>query len=427
MKKILILAYFYPPFNHISSQRPKSFAEHFSKCDLYPIVITRHFNETGKTYEDSYKANTKDLEISEKISHTEIRLPYFGKRYRTLQKFKKILSSDRLLLSGYAVFGNLHVKTGISELAIDFLRNYLNENKVDYILATTPPLNSIELGYKLSKEFEIPMIVDFRDLWDNHILNENYRPNLAKSLQNKIETTYLKKWLGKAALVTAVSEPLLEAVRKIKPNIETMVVMNGFEQNSFDEFSEIENKKCAKFTFSVIGTIYPQQDLSILFEGLKMFLADKNLDEIQLNFIGTAYISEVGATIENNLPHQCANITERVSHTEALKKLFESDVLFYPGWKGYRGIVSGKIFEYLGSKKKILIAPSDNDVMEKLITETKAGKVANSAAQFADALNGWFNEWKASGKIPYSGNYVKVLEYSRENQAANLAKKIISL
>jgi hypothetical protein len=65
--------------------------------------------------------------------------------------------------------------------------------------------------------------------------------------------------------------------------------------------------------------------------------------------------------------------------------------------------------------------------MEKIVLETGAGKIANSAREFADAMNEWFDQWKSSGEIFYTGDYEKVLEYSRENQAAKLANKIMSL
>lgn len=426
MKKVLILPYFYPPFNHISSQRPKSFAENFSKQGLYPIVATRHYDDGGEVYEDSYKANTKKAEISENQTHTEIRLPYFANRHRSLQTVKNLPYAERALLAAYAAAGELHVKTGMDECAYDYLKNYLKDNKVDYILATSPPLNSIKLGYKLSKKFNTPLVVDFRDLWDNNLLNNNYRPGAGKYIQNTLETTYIKKWLERAVLVTAVSEPILEVIKKLNPKVETLFVTNGFEERLFAEFP-VSEKKNSKFTFSVIGTIYPQQDLSVLFEGMNLFLDGKNLNEIQLNFVGTAYNPEVGQKITDNLPKQCTSVTNRVPRRESLQKLLESDVLFHAGWRGFRGIASGKIFEYLGSKKKILIAPGDNDIMEKIVMETGAGKVANSAREFADAMNEWFDQWKTSGEVPYTGNYEKVLEYSRENQAAKLARKIMSL
>lgn len=427
MKKVLILSYFYPPFNHISSQRPESFAQNFSKHGLYPVLVTRHYDKGGEFYEDSYKANTKEAEISENETHTEIRLPYFANRYQLLQTVKNVPLAERVLLTAYAALGALHVKTGMDEFADDYLTNYLKENKVDYILVTSPPLNSIKLGYKLSKKFNIPLVVDFRDLWDNNLLGSKYRPTAGKYIQNTLETTYIKKWLERAVLVTAVSEPILEVIKNLNPHVETLLVTNGFEEGLFAELSKPEDKNTSKFTFSVIGTIYPEQDLSVLFEGMKLFLNDKNLGEIQLNFVGTAYNREVGQKIAGSLPTQCTSVTNRFPRRQALEKLLESDILFHAGWRGFRGIASGKIFEYLGSRKKILIAPGDDDIMDKIVLETGAGKVANSAHEFAAVLNQWFDEWTSTGKVSYTGDYEKVLEYSRENQAAKLAKKIMSL
>lgn len=49
-------------------------------------------------------------------------------------------------------------------------------------------------------------------------------------------------------------------------------------------------------------------------------------------------------------------ITNRIDRLEALSMSARSYVLYYIGWKGYRGIYSGKIFEYLGLQRNILLA-----------------------------------------------------------------------
>lgn len=427
MKKVLIIAYFYPPLNAIGPVRPASFADNFAQHGLYPIVITRHWKGDEKTYQDACVDNLSPLEITENEQQTVIRLPSVAGLGGFLNRFRNFPLVEKTLMSVFALFGEFHVKNNAYECLYDYLQNYLKQNKVDYIFATALPLSSIKLGHKLSVQFKIPFIADFRDLWDNNILENNYAPGLVTRAKNAVYEFYIKKWLKSAVLLTSVSESLLEEVHRLNPKAETTVIMNGFEEKLFSDLDKLKVEGKKKFVFSVIGTLYPRQDLSILISGMKLFLADKNLDEIQLNFIGTAYFEEVKQFLESNLPKQCTLITDRVKRDEALRILANTDVVFHAGWKGFRGIVSGKIFEYLGSKNKILIAPSDGDVMQKLISETKAGKTADTPEEFAAALNEWFAEWKSLGFVPYTGDFEKVLSYSRENQAAKLASRIAAL
>jgi len=44
-----------------------------------------------------------------------------------------------------------------------------------------------------------------------------------------------------------------------------------------------------------------------------------------------------------------------------------------------KGIPSSKLYEYLALGKPIVLCPSDGDLMEKMITESGLGFVANSA------------------------------------------------
>lgn len=427
MKKILLLTYNFPPCNAIAAHRPKSFADHFYENGLYTIVVTRHWGGSEKTWADYEKPNLDKPQIIEHQKYSVIRLPYAAKYKKLLRPFERITLLRKIVSFLLSLFGVFQVHVNTIESFHHYIYEYLKRNQVDYIFVTSDPLNIIKLGYKLSEKFRIPLIVDFRDHWNNNALNKNYRPSATQRFHDYCYEIYLRRWLRNVSLITAVTEPILEETRRLNPTAKTLVVTNGFEKDLFDIVSEPQGKLSAKFTFSLIGTLFPKHDLSVLAEGMKIFLEDKNLEEIQLNFIGTAGIPKVRDFLENTFPRECTLLTERIPRNEALEKMKESDVLFHAGWRNYKGIASGKIFEYLASGKNILIAPGDNDIMEKLVTETRAGKIANSPQEFAKILNDWFDEWKKTGKLRYTADKHKINQYSRENQAKLLALEISKL
>ena len=47
--KILILCNDFPPINSIGSDRPYSWFKYFKNYDLYPIVITKNWSESGNS------------------------------------------------------------------------------------------------------------------------------------------------------------------------------------------------------------------------------------------------------------------------------------------------------------------------------------------------------------------------------------------
>jgi len=427
MKKVLIITYCYPPCNAISSHRPKSFADNFPGHGLYPVVVTRHWKGDEKTWLDFQQPNLAPPRVTEGPEGTLIELPYEGKalqRFNAIKRFGLLRKAAAFLLSAA---GRFQIHNDAIESFEDYLNDYLAENPVDYIYATCDPLSIAQLAYRLNKRFRIPIIVDFRDLWNNEILSSDYHPTASQKFVDYCYEAYLAKWIKPATFVTSVTEPINEEVRRISPGMKTLLIMNGFETKLFESLNTRKNTPNEKFTFSIIGTLFPEHDLSVLTDGMDLFLEGKDLAEIQLNLIGTAGIPEIRQFFEERFPVQCTRLTERIPREEALAIMNSSDVLFHAGWRNYRGIASGKVFEYMGARKNILIAPGDKDIMEELVTGTGSGKVANSPEEFAAIMNEWFREWKETGSLRWHGNIEKIMTYSRENQARLLAEAILEI
>lgn len=428
MKKILIASYYFPPCNIISAQRAQSFADNFNKHGLYPVVVTRHWNGDENSTTGYESENLKPHAITENENYTLIQLPYqeqLNSFYHRLF-LKSHAGKLALYLSLYSI-GTINPKCNAYDSFYDYLSGYLEKNPVDYILATAFPMNTIKLGSFLAEKFDKPFIADFRDLWDNSLLAENYQQSFASRIQNFFYESYLRKWLKVAKLITSVSEPVSDEVKRLAPHAKSVIVTNGFEADLFDDARNRYNPPPDKFVFSVIGTLEAKLDLSVMLDGLKLFLTDKDVSQIRLNFIGAAAVPEVREVIESQLPAESVSVTSRIERSEAIKKMLESHVLFHAGWRGFRGMASGKIYEYLGAGRNILIAPNDHDVMERIVSETVAGKLADSAEQFAEIMDGWFAEWKANGKIEYHGDNEKIQIFTRENQAEKLALEILKL
>jgi glycosyltransferase involved in cell wall biosynthesis len=70
-----------------------------------------------------------------------------------------------------------------------------------------------------------------------------------------------------------------------------------------------------------------------------------------------------------------------VDHPKSIEYLLRSDLLLLviPKVKNNKGILTGKFFEYLASKKPVLaIGPTDGD-LAKIIQETKCGQMFDYA------------------------------------------------
>jgi hypothetical protein len=128
--------------------------------------------------------------------------------------------------------------------------------------------------------------------------------------------------------------------------------------------------------------------------GFKEFITQN--PDVLIQFVGTTGSgNKISDKIKAAIPAANLLLTNPKLRLEALSMTARSHVLYYIGWKGYRGIYSGKIFEYLGLQRNILLAPSDNDVNAALIDETKSGKVADTIEEMVAVLSGWYQRVEA--------------------------------
>jgi hypothetical protein len=269
-------------------------------------------------------------------------------------------------------------------------------------------------------------LVDFRDYININLLN----PSVKFSLFSKLIISAQQKWITHYAknidLITTASESISEKFEQVHACKNVTTVYNGFEAGLFDNVEETKQNNV--FHVSLIGTLYSYQDIDFMLEGLLGFFEQHSAgNDIMVNFIGVGYYPLVSKQISDKLEayKNSFNITERIERSNAISIMKNSNVLFYVGWKGWKGIYSGKIFEYLGAKKNILIAPNDGDVLETLINYTNTGKLANTPEEMTAILSNWYGQWKKS-EMEYHGIDERINEFTRESQAEKVLQLITS-
>ena len=109
--------------------------------------------------------------------------------------------------------------------------------------------------------------------------------------------------------------------------------------------------------------------------------------------------------------------------TEALRVQRESQILFLLGWdgEGGEGILTGKLFDYLGARRPILAMGGPGGEMERLLRETGAGVFCSSPETAAEFLENSIRDWRADGKVPYGGREQEIMKYSHREMARRFA------
>ena len=412
MKKIIILSYFYTPSNFVGAERIVAWAKNLNKNGIYPIIITRNWNENQKDIVDEVLDNKLKIEKTE--NYEVHRLPYRQSlrdkcsKYSSLKYFQKFLSLYELLMSNYFIsaipYNNIY----------HYARKLLKSNsEIEIVIASGRPFQLFSFGYQLKKEFKIFWIPDYRDEWTTH-QNSEVSKGLINKFLGRLEQKSELKWTSNADFFISVSENWVESITKFI-NKKGFVVMNGF--NKIESLTDKTNSKSFRIVYA--GTIYSSQRIELFIDSCILF-NQHNKTEVKLEvlFIGT----ELNISVHNYLLRLTKeydtlfSFLPRQTKNKLNVELEKADLLLLTGFENVKGWYPVKLFEYYASLKPILLFPSDNDVMEHFLSVTKSGYIINNQNECQELFHKLVNQKINKEIIKLDIDFEKGDFYSRAYQ-----------
>ncbi|MGE8533440.1 MAG: glycosyl transferase family 1 [Chryseobacterium sp.] len=377
-KKILIITYYWPPAGGPGVQRWLKFAKYLPDFGWKPIIYTPE----NPSYPLLDETLMKDVPENIEMVRTKIWEPY--------QLAEKLNKSNKKFKAGqFDVGKNQSWKSRLSiwvrgnffipdarvfwvKPSIKFLEKYLKENKIDTIVTSGPPhsLHLIGLGLK-NKIPSLKWIADFRDPWTEISYYKHLK--LTKSSDQKhrqLESAVFKN----ADITLATSYTDAENFRKAGAN--AVCITNGFDESDSDSKVKGQNSK-DQFTLSYIGVLEQLRNPENLWKALDE-LVKENAEfaaDFTLKFVGRID-DKILQSIENSsLKNHIQNLGY-LAHGKAVEEMQNSDLLLITNFpnESSKGIIPGKIFEYLASGKQILSFGPDKADVAKILEETQAGK-----------------------------------------------------
>jgi UDP:flavonoid glycosyltransferase YjiC (YdhE family) len=92
-----------------------------------------------------------------------------------------------------------------------------------------------------------------------------------------------------------------------------------------------------------------------------------------------------------------------------------------------KGVTGTKTFDYLATGKPIILCPSDNDILARIITETGQGIICNTEEESYLALKKLLEAWLNGKEYQQPINQEAIDFYTRKKQTEILAKQLQSL
>jgi len=292
----------------------------------------------------------------------------------------------------------------------------LEKEKFDAVISSSSPVTTHAIANLLKKKTKIPWVADFRDLWTQ---NHNYPYFWIRKI---FETRLEKRTLSSADALITVSDPWRRKLEKMHKRKSAYTVTNGFDP----EEASVETDLTDKFTITYTGQIYSgKQDPTKIMAALKSLILDKKIEQerVELRFYGPEN-NWLGKKIEEYGLSKVAKQYGKMPREISLQKQKESQVLLLLNWESEkeRGVYTGKIFEYLASRRPIISTGGfGGDVVEDLIRETKTGAYAVTIDDIKEVLERFYSEYKRTGKVSYNGDVKKINQYSYQEAAKKIA------
>jgi hypothetical protein len=439
MKKVLILAYDFPPYVSVGGLRPYAWYNYLKEFGVEPIVVTRQWENVHGNHLDYISEGSSDEPIVEESElGTIIRTPYipnfanrlmlkYGeKKYRILRKS----------ISAFYEFAQFIVPTGPKVELYRVAKEYLKNNKVDVIIATGDPFVLFSFASKLSKEFDIPWIADYRDPW-----SQSFSANKG-SIQLKTDYFFEKKIVRSAHSIITVDLLFKLKLAQLFPTKQLTILPNGFDPIEIEKTKNI-NQNNSLLTFAFIGTIYLWHPLNQVLGSFSKFVKQNPQAQILIKFYGINDMEFIEEKSKKLFPELLDKLIflPKIPNGELLHKVAKDNVLLLFNYYQFTGT---KIYDYLGLKRRILLCFENDKEANKLkeqyyfktietdispqieiINETNSGIIVKDVEHLKEVLKELYAEFEEKGFIACDS--VGVEQYSRKIQVERLAEVIKAL
>jgi glycosyltransferase involved in cell wall biosynthesis len=395
MKRVLLLAFYFPPRNHVASYRTGCFAKYLLENGWQPTVVCEDWPAGSHDSDPDFVGK-----IPESVEVVRIPAqPYRGAYERlVVRKLMPYVHPERAPIPWWRE----------ARKTIDAL---CARTAFDAVWATSDPLITLGLAAETAERIGKPWIADLRDGFNVTAFGSWYkRPFWARAE---------RELCRKASAVVIVTPRWAETLSKVigRP---VEVLENGFDPALFPQPT---HTLLPVFTISYTGTIIlPFEKPNFFMQGLRRLLESGAVkpNEIAVNFYGpSADLME--ETCPGALATLPVKVHPRLPHRQIIEIQQNSAALLLLSSQGQPGHLPAKLFDYLASRTPILTTPDNGGDVCDIIRKTRAGVIANSPEEIARVLGEWHGEWKKNGRILLPRDEEKIDFYSRRSQARRLA------
>ncbi|MBC7958968.1 MAG: glycosyltransferase [Vallitaleaceae bacterium] len=362
-KKVLMIAYQFPPMGGAGVQRTAKFAKYLHQFGWDSIVFTA--DTSGGIIDASLLEDFKNVEVirTKAYDFEQCRHPF--------RLMGKVLSRKIFIPDGQWFWYRKNRKKAVEAVI---------EHQPDVLYTTSYPYSDHLIGAYLKKRFpQLPWIVDFRDEWTQNpyildMKHSAYRMEVERGLEKEV--------IASCDYFITNSPHMLNNFKQ-EHNLEdrSYVIPNGFDKSDFEGLT-IDKTHHEKLVITYAGAMYGRRKADPFLQALKNIMDAEKVDpkKIKVNFIGHFSKENIQKVKQYIGSEEVISFVPYLPHKKSIEFLMNSDVLLLivGSGAGMKNFYTGKIFEYINTCKTILgLVPVDGAAAD-VIRETQTGYVVDS-------------------------------------------------
>lgn len=380
-KRVLVIAYQFPPVGGAGVQRVTKFVKYLPDCGWLPSVLTVS-NPSVPVVDQSL--------VDEIPADTIIRRARtWEPGYRAKQAVSAAAETGR---------GGGHILRSMASACVRTVANLLlqpdpqvlwrpaarraalkllTEIPHQAILATGPPFSSFLLGADLSRRSGLPLVLDYRDEWDiSNAAWENKRPGpLSLAWQSAMQRRAARQARALIATTQASAEALDRIRCRAGGEARVSAIYNGFDPAEFRDGYRPSVANDGRFRLAYIGTLWNLTDVAPLVRAVRQLDQQQPhlAEQLELVFAGRRTPAQQ-ALVDQLKTTRCHLVCQPyLDHDQAIELMHSSHqlCLLLSGCEGAGRVVPAKVFEYMACRKRILAIAPQGEVWN-ILTEYPA-------------------------------------------------------
>jgi glycosyltransferase involved in cell wall biosynthesis len=382
--KLLLVTLYFPPAGGGGVQRPLKFASHLPALGI----------ETHVLAPDDPKWMYEDADLPLPTQAWVHRARYVGPRGRRIADEQHGRTGMELALLRASAIGRRLLlpdeNVTWNATAIPKAISIARQEGIDVVLTTSPPGSVHLIGAAVKRATGAKWVADLRDSLALHAHRSS--EGVGARAKQKARAGIAHLVARQADAIVTAAEAITAETMGLSPRGRVVTIPNGCD---FDDFAGLTYTRGDRFRLTHAGSFFGKRDPKPFLQAL----AASGLDDVTVRFLGDFRPGDREFMERLGLADR-VELIEHVPRRESLRLQRDSDALLLlipeAGGRG-RGILSGKVFEYLAAERPVLAVVPPDGAAAQLVRDTGAGVVAapEDVEGIRAALVDLHTQWRA--------------------------------